>query len=374
VLSTILREGNFDYVTNSVRWDTSAQTIPNSLYLTAKPAFFGSNPWPWVDPTGATKLHTLPAKARYDSGNPNGPTPTPSPTPVPSPTPTPNPSLSINDASVDEGPSGTRTISFTVTLSAAAAGSVTVSYTTANGTATAGSDYTTASGTLTFTAGQTSRPVAVTVAGDATIENDETFTVNLGSATGATISRAQGTGTIRNDDFPAASVADASTTEGNSGTKALVFTVTLSAATPQTVTIPYTTTNGTATAGSDYAASAGSVTFTANQTSRTISVTINGDTAVEANETFTLTLSSPTNATLADGSATGTITNDDSPTPSPTPTPQPTPTPTPVPSPTPRPTPSRVRRRRPFRCPRRRRERSRWCGPRWSACPPTGTP
>ena len=67
--STVLREGNFDYVTNQVRWDTAAQTLPASLYLTSKPAFFGSLPWPWVDPTGTTKLYTLPAKARYDSGS-----------------------------------------------------------------------------------------------------------------------------------------------------------------------------------------------------------------------------------------------------------------------------------------------------------------
>jgi len=70
VLSTVLREGNFDYLTNTVHWDTAPQTIPASLYLTAKPAFFGSLPWPWVDPTGATKLYTLPARARYDAGAP----------------------------------------------------------------------------------------------------------------------------------------------------------------------------------------------------------------------------------------------------------------------------------------------------------------
>ena len=67
VLSTVLREGNYDYVTGQVRWDTAAQTIPDSLYLTAKPPFFGSLPWPWVDPTGPTKLNTLPAKARFES-------------------------------------------------------------------------------------------------------------------------------------------------------------------------------------------------------------------------------------------------------------------------------------------------------------------
>jgi hypothetical protein len=69
VLSTVIRQSNFDYVTNQVR-DPSAQALPASLYLAGKPAFFGSHPWPWVDPTGATKLHVLPAKARYEAGAP----------------------------------------------------------------------------------------------------------------------------------------------------------------------------------------------------------------------------------------------------------------------------------------------------------------
>ena len=72
VLSTVLRDGNFDYVTNSVVWDpaNADHNLPSSLYLTSKPTFFGSLPWPWVDPTGATKLYTLPAKARFDAGIP----------------------------------------------------------------------------------------------------------------------------------------------------------------------------------------------------------------------------------------------------------------------------------------------------------------
>jgi hypothetical protein len=70
VRKTVIREGNFDYVTNQVRWDTAPQTIPPSLYLTGKPAFFGSLPWPWVDPVGATRLYTLPARQRYDAGTP----------------------------------------------------------------------------------------------------------------------------------------------------------------------------------------------------------------------------------------------------------------------------------------------------------------
>lgn len=70
VKTTTLRDGNFDYVTNSVQWDRSPQTLPNSLYLTSKPAFFGSCSWPWVDPLGSTKVAVLPARARFD-GNTN---------------------------------------------------------------------------------------------------------------------------------------------------------------------------------------------------------------------------------------------------------------------------------------------------------------
>jgi hypothetical protein len=70
---TVLRHGNYDYATRSVQWSPSlsSQTLPASLYLTSKPAFFGSSPWPWVDPAGPT-ISTLPAKARFDAGTPNG--------------------------------------------------------------------------------------------------------------------------------------------------------------------------------------------------------------------------------------------------------------------------------------------------------------
>ena len=70
-ISTLIRGGNYDYVTNSVHWENiPSQTLPLSLYLSGKPAFFGSYTWPWVDPTGSTKLYILPAKARYDAGTP----------------------------------------------------------------------------------------------------------------------------------------------------------------------------------------------------------------------------------------------------------------------------------------------------------------
>jgi hypothetical protein len=68
VLSTVLRDGNWDYLTNTVKWQRPAQALPNSLYLSAKPSFFGSHVWPWVDPTGTTKLGILPARERYETG------------------------------------------------------------------------------------------------------------------------------------------------------------------------------------------------------------------------------------------------------------------------------------------------------------------
>ncbi len=70
----LYRHGNYDYLTNTVIWDpgNSNHTLPNSLYIGAPPAFFGPNTWPWVDSVGATKLYTLPAKARFDAGTPNG--------------------------------------------------------------------------------------------------------------------------------------------------------------------------------------------------------------------------------------------------------------------------------------------------------------
>jgi hypothetical protein len=75
VAATTLRHGNFDYVTDTVKWDPAItnHALPNSLYLTKKPAFFDAGSgytWPWVDPVGLTKLHVLPAKARYDAGTP----------------------------------------------------------------------------------------------------------------------------------------------------------------------------------------------------------------------------------------------------------------------------------------------------------------
>jgi hypothetical protein len=223
----------------------------------------------------------------------------------------PPPSINITDATVTEGNSGSSNAVFTLTLSAPSTSQVSVGYATANGTAASPADYTAASGTAVFAPGTTSTTVSVPVIGDIAIEGNETFTLNLSAPVNATIARAQAIGTITNDDVPSISIAGASVTEGNSGVTNANFTVTLSAASQSTVTVGYATGGGTATSGTDYTATSGTLTFIAGQTQKTVAVPIIGDLLNEPNETFQVTISNPTNATLGASVATGTITNDD---------------------------------------------------------------
>jgi serine protease len=230
------------------------------------------------------------------------------------------PSLSVNDASVTEGNSGTKLMTFTATLSATSASPVNFNYTTIDGTALGGEDFVSqVSIPQTIAAGQLSKTFTVTINGDTKVESNETFGVNLSQVTGATVADGSGTGTITNDDsnaVPSLSINNASVTEGNSGTKLLTFTASLSQASANVVTFNAATQSGTATVGSDF------VGFTptgfnipAGQLSTLVSVTINGDTTIEPNETFNVNLSSVAGATLLDGQGVGTITNDDTSTP-----------------------------------------------------------
>jgi hypothetical protein len=223
----------------------------------------------------------------------------------------PVPSLSINDVSVTEGNSGTVNATFTVTLSAVSSRTVTVAYATVNGTATAGLDYTGVTGTVTFAPGEMTQTVAVPILGDTLNEVNETFVVNLSSAVNAMIADGQGVGTILNDDEPSLSVNDVSVTEGNRGSVNARFTVTLSAASSQTVTVAYATANGTAVAGSDYQSASGTLTFAPGTTRRSITIRVYGDRAVEPDETFFVNLSHEVNATIAKAQGVGTIVNND---------------------------------------------------------------
>lgn len=224
----------------------------------------------------------------------------------------PVPSLSVAAANVTEGNASTTTLQFTVQLSAISGQTVSVDYATAPGTASAGVDYNSASGTLTFEPGETAKTISVTVLGDLQFETDETLLLNLSSPIGATIQTAQAVGTILDDDQrPTISIADVSAAEGNAGTTAMQFTVSLSNPSSDVITVEYQTVSGTAAAGIDYQDTTGILTFEAGQTEQTVDVLIVGDTLFEPDETFTLELFSPENAELADGEAVGTITNDD---------------------------------------------------------------
>ena len=229
-------------------------------------------------------------------------------------TTTPPPQLSIGDASVEEG----ETAQFTVTLSKAANVAVTVEFQTNDGTAAAGDDYTQTSGTLTFNAGDRTKTISVQTTEDDTQESDEDFTVTLSNPTGATLDDATGQGTITDDDGgddgggtttpPQLSIGDASVEEGETAQ----FTVTLSQAANETVTVEFQTNDGTAAAGDDYTQTSGTLTFNAGDRTKTISVQTTEDDTQESDEDFTVTLSNPTTgATLDDATGQGTITDDD---------------------------------------------------------------
>jgi Domain of unknown function (DUF4082)/Bacterial Ig-like domain/Calx-beta domain len=223
------------------------------------------------------------------------------------------PAISIDDVSVIEGDSGAVNAVFTLVLSGPSVNQVTVAYAAVAGTATSGTDFTAASGTAILPAGTTSVTVSVPVVGDTLVESNETFFLNLSSPVNATIADAQGVGTIVNDDVPLLSIGDAVVTEGNSGSATAQFAVTLSQASPQTVTVGYATANGTATAPADFAAKSGTLTFAPGATAQTITVAVVGDALDEANETFAVNLSHPVNATIADAQGVGTIMDDDPP-------------------------------------------------------------
>ncbi|WP_071189162.1 Calx-beta domain-containing protein [Trichormus sp. NMC-1] len=336
------------------------------------------------------------------------------------------PQLSINDVIISEGNSGTKNANFILSLSNPSTKTISINYQTVDDDATtANNDYVAKTGTITFTPGQTTQTLPITINGDTVGEINEAFSVLLSNAVNATLVKNEGIGIIRNDDLPSVTVTpiytqanesgvpgifqlnrtgsttkslninyslsgtatngtdyallngtatfaigsstaivfvnptediffegnetailslltgtgytvgasnsstitivdnesqpqisinDVTLTEGNSGTKTANFAVTLSNASTQTITVAYQTGNISATAGSDYVAKTGTITFNSGETSKTVSVVINGDTISESDETFKVTLKTPVNATIADGEGIGTIINDEVPT------------------------------------------------------------
>ena len=223
------------------------------------------------------------------------------------------PGLRITDATMAEGNASTTAMTFTVTLTHAAAGPVTAQYATANGTAVAGSDYQATSGTLTFAPGEMQKTITVPVIGDRIVEETETFLVNLSNAVNAAIADGQSVATIL-DDEPRISISDVSKSEGRKQkTTLFTFTVTLSVAYDQPVTMSYRTSDGTAkTSDADYVATTGTLTFALGETTKTVTVVVKGDSRREADETFYLDLfGNGGNSLFTNTRGIGTILNDD---------------------------------------------------------------
>lgn len=241
-----------------------------------------------------------------------------------------SPRVEVGDASVLEGDSGgDRVVKIPVTLSEPSTTQVDVTYTLAAGTAGAPADFNDKNGTprlLKFKVGgsgltATRKWVAVKVHPDTSPEPDETFTVTLSSPTaGYTLGRSVGTGTIIDDDPTAGleiGIGDAAIVEGDTGkARKAAFTVTLSATSGSPVTVDYIIASGTAAAPADFDDRGNKIrTLTINpgKTRKFVNVPVKPDTGPEADETYTVTLSNPTGATITRSVGTGTILDEDTP-------------------------------------------------------------
>lgn len=225
-------------------------------------------------------------------------------------TPPPTIAFSLAAYSANEG-AASRTV--IVNRSGALDGTVTVDYSTANGSATAGEDYTATSGTLTFLNGETLKTFDVPMLNDPNDEPDETVNLSLSNPTGGAALATPSASVLTvtdNDGPPTVSVSDVTLAEGNSGTKTFTFQVSLSAASGFPVSVSFATADGSANL-TDYTGLSGQVPFAAGESTKNLLIQVNGDTAVEPDETFVLNISNPANATLGDAQGVGTILNDD---------------------------------------------------------------
>lgn len=219
------------------------------------------------------------------------------------------PTISINDVSINEGNEGTTNFNFNVTLSAQSGYDISVNYATSNGTANAPVDYISKTGTLTFssTTGETSKTITVAVNSDFLVESEENFFINLSNPTNVTIADGQGIGTIFDDDNPGKLQFSASSSSVSEAAGAATIFVSRTNGSAGTVTVDYTTSNGTATAGSDYQSVSGTLTFTDGQTSASFNIPILQDSAGEADESVFITLINPLGGATLNNPSTRTL-------------------------------------------------------------------
>ena len=234
-----------------------------------------------------------------------------------------HPSLTVGPVSMNEGTGVNGVAVLAFTLSASPTREVRVDFTTGGGTASAGDDYATRAGTVVWDAGaQANQRVGVIVVGDGAAEPTETFTVTLSSPVNVTLGSTSAQVSILDDDGASASTiaaGSAGTTEKDPGqTNAKCkLKATLSATPSGSVSVNFATTStgATATAGTDYTARSGKVSWSAGATTlaKTISVTVLSDDLAEGTETFFVDLSNPNpaNVGLDPSRATCTITDDD---------------------------------------------------------------
>ncbi|MHB8844480.1 MAG: Calx-beta domain-containing protein [Nitrospirota bacterium] len=223
-------------------------------------------------------------------------------------------SLQLSSAAYSVNENG-GTVVVTATRTGGSSGSVSVSYATADGTATSGSDYTAASGTLVWADGDAAdKTFSVTITNDGTVEADETFTASLSGPTGGAAlgSPSSAVVTIVNDDIvvsPGSLQLSSTAYSVNENGGAVTITVTRAGGSSGAVGVSYATANGTAISGSDYAAASGTLAWAdGDAASKTFSVTIINDGTVEANETFTASLGGPTGGASLGSPSSGTVT------------------------------------------------------------------
>ena len=234
--------------------------------------------------------------------------------------------VSVAPITISEATTGTTNAVFTVRLAAPSSTDVTIAYTTANGTAVAGSDFTRVSGTLTIAAGQSTGTITVPILADSTVDGGENFNLVLSAPTGGAgfpggTPTLTAVGTIQDPPTatpPSLAIAapSADKFEGASSTTPFTFTVTRAGDTSgaSSATWKVTGITGTPADATDFGGvlPTGTVSFAAGETSKLVTVNVRGDRTLEGNDVFRVTLSAPTaGTTIATATATGIIRNDD---------------------------------------------------------------